>query len=375
MGVTGQSKDQRTFNKEIKSELFTTHKPIPVKIVNKVMKSICKITIKTRKGILYGTGFFLNYSKSLKCLITNYHVINPNLENENIIIEIHNKETMKLHLENRLTKYIKKPKDITIIEIKESDNIYKDIEFLDYDFNYINKGYSIYENVDIFSIEHPYGDDASCASGKIIKINEYEFDHDVPTDNGSSGCPIILLNNNINFIQVIGIHKEGNYLKKLNCGTFIGEILNKDLNKDIKENKKNYILAEIYINDKDINKNKRILNSYEEHRRRIGNCEIKANFKNEDEIKKCKIEINDELIKFNYYYKFKSKGKYIIKYIFENVITNTRFMFCNCSYLTKIDLSIFNTKNVTDMGFMFYDCFSLTEINLTNFNTKNVTDM
>ena len=79
-----------------------------------------------------------------------------------------------------------------MIEINESDNIYKDIEFLDYDTNYIDRGYIIYENVDTFSNEHPLGDDAECASGRIINKNEYEFEHDIPTVNGSSGCPIIL---------------------------------------------------------------------------------------------------------------------------------------------------------------------------------------
>ena len=66
-------------NEGIKSEVFTGHKPIPVKIINKVMKSICKITIETKKGKSYGTGFFLNYSNSIKYLITNYHIINPDL--------------------------------------------------------------------------------------------------------------------------------------------------------------------------------------------------------------------------------------------------------------------------------------------------------
>ena len=62
-----------------KSEIFTGHKPVPVKIINKVMKSICQITIETKKGKSYGTGYFLNYSNSLKYLITDYHVINPDL--------------------------------------------------------------------------------------------------------------------------------------------------------------------------------------------------------------------------------------------------------------------------------------------------------
>ena len=38
---------------------------------------------------------------------------------------------------------------------------------------------------------------------------------------------------------------------------------NKDINKNIEENK-NYILAEINIEENDINKNIRILNSFEE---------------------------------------------------------------------------------------------------------------
>ena len=96
-----------------------------------------------------------------------------------------------------------------MIEIKESDEIYNDIEFLDYDLNYTKNGYSIYKDIDVFSVEHANGKDASFASGRIINIYECEFDHNIPTDNGSSGCPIILLNDNINLIQVIGIHKEG----------------------------------------------------------------------------------------------------------------------------------------------------------------------
>ena len=142
---------------------------------------------------------------------------------------------MKLKLKNRYTKYLERPRDITMIEIKETDDIYKDVEFLIYDLNCINTRYQLYKNIDVFSIEHPCGKDASSASGTIINIYEYEFDHNIATDKGSSGCPIILLNNNINMIQVIGIHKEGDKNKKINGGTFIGEIFNKDLNKELKK--------------------------------------------------------------------------------------------------------------------------------------------
>ena len=89
-----------------KIEVFLGSRPIPLKIIFKVMKSICKIRIKTKKGkSLYGTGFFLNYSEQKKYLMTCYHVINPSFENENIEIEIHNSKTMKLKFKNRFTKY------------------------------------------------------------------------------------------------------------------------------------------------------------------------------------------------------------------------------------------------------------------------------
>ena len=77
--------------KEVKNnikvdEVIIGSKPVPLKIAIKIMKSICKITIKMNKKIAHGTGFFMKYSDKLNCLITCYHVINPDLENENIEI-------------------------------------------------------------------------------------------------------------------------------------------------------------------------------------------------------------------------------------------------------------------------------------------------
>ena len=262
MGSSGSKKEKGENNK--KAEVIMGSKPIPIKVANKVTKAVCKITIETNGGIAYGTGFFLNYSDSKKFLMTCYHVINPSLENNKIELEIYNQKIFQLKFDNRFTKYIEPPEDIAIIEIKESDEIYKEVEYLNYDKNYIDDGYSIYKNANVFSVEHPGGDDASCASGKIKDIyNNNQFEYDISTEGGSSGSPVLLLNNNINLIGVIGIHKEGinTENKKINCGTFIGEIFNKDLNND----KNNYIISEIYIKDEDINKNIRIINSYEEY--------------------------------------------------------------------------------------------------------------
>ena len=365
------------------NELDTGHKPIPIDIVNAVNKSICKISIKKNKN---GTGFFMNISKTIKYLITNYHVIKPDLINEDIEIEIWNHKTMKLNLNNYNIKYFKEPEDITIIEIKNSDEIYKDINFLNYDRNYVN-GYELYNNADVFSIEHPLGKSAACASGKILKIYDSEFEHDISTDNGSSGCPIILLNDNINLIQVIGIHKCSYKLENTNGGTFIGEIF-KELNND------NYIICEIIIQDKDINENIRIINCYEEFIRNkiIENYnlddlgekfkkkyypdgKLNKDLMNEEEIKKCEISINDKLISFNYFHKFEEKGKHKIKYKFKNNLIRIGFMFYGCKSLINIDLSNFNTQKVINMDSMFYRCKSLTNIDLSNFNTQIVNNM
>ena len=50
-------------------------------------------------------------------------------------------------------------------------------------------------------------------------------------------------------------------------------------------------------------------------------------------------------------------------------------MFSNCSSLTSLDVTNFNTANVTDMSSMFEGCSALLSLDVTNFNTANVTKM
>ena len=63
------------------------------------------------------------------------------------------------------------------------------------------------------------------------------------------------------------------------------------------------------------------------------------------------------------------------KYLFSEYLTKTSCMFNGCNSLTNIDLSNFNTQNVTNMYSMFCGCNSLTTIDLSNFNTQNLTNM
>ena len=56
-------------------------------------------------------------------------------------------------------------------------------------------------------------------------------------------------------------------------------------------------------------------------------------------------------------------------------VTNMSSMFYLCSGLTSLDLTPLDTINVTNMGSMFYYCKSLTSLDLTPLETTNVTDM
>ena len=376
------SKSSKTNNLIQDQNKFLNHKPILLDKFLLLSKSVCKIICKNKTQKKYGTGFFMIYN-SLKSLITNYHIISSDLISNDIEIEIYNQKKINLKLDNnnRYFKFFQQPIDIAIIEIKDSDGINQDIRYFDYDYNY-QKEYSQYRELDVIGIGYPFGKNVNYRSGKIIKvINDFKFVHDIPTEDGTSGSPIILFNT----LKVIGIHNN-----ESKVGTFIGIIIN-EINNDLKNRnnalsknnyiineENNYIIAEVHIANNDINKNIRIINSYEEYKRNDYfsiEKEPKEQFSNENEIKKCKIEINGVTIPFTYYYNFNNKGKYIIKYSFKHYLKNTNYMFYNCSSLKNIDLNHFNTQNVTNMKLMFCECSTLTNIILSNIITQNVTNM
>lgn len=50
-------------------------------------------------------------------------------------------------------------------------------------------------------------------------------------------------------------------------------------------------------------------------------------------------------------------------------------MFKDCNQITSLDLSLFDTSNVTNMNSMFFECSAITNLYLSNFNTSNVVSM
>ena len=49
-------------------------------------------------------------------------------------------------------------------------------------------------------------------------------------------------------------------------------------------------------------------------------------------------------------------------------------MFAFCGDMTDLDLSSFDTRNVTNMSWMFANCVDMTNLDLSSFDTTNVTN-
>ena len=213
------------------------------KIIDQMEKNICKLNI----GKMQGTGFFCkipfpNETKMLPIFITNNHVINKELlYNKNAKIELDIKEETEnkiIDLNNRM-KYTDEEYDITIIEIREEDNINNYLEIDDIIINdilnNINKNKE-YKNETVYILQYPENK-LSVSYGILDKIYEnkkYNFNHKCSTKGGSSGSPILNITNN----KVIGIHKEGKNNKSFNIGLFLNEPLKKFIELNNKNDKK-----------------------------------------------------------------------------------------------------------------------------------------
>ena len=185
------------------------------KIIEQMERDICLINIGVKKG----TGFFCKIpfpkkENMLPILITNNNIIDEDLLNqENIKIELNIKgqENIKeiINTNNRM-KYTNKDYDITIIEIKEEDNIKNFLELDDIIIDNIinnedrNKGYI---NEKIYIIQNQENN-LSVSYGILNGIYEdkkYIFNSKSNSKCELAGSPILNINN-----KLIGIYKEGN---------------------------------------------------------------------------------------------------------------------------------------------------------------------
>ena len=232
---------------EIVNEALINNNMIPMDNVY----DICKATIKIElKNFVKASGFFLKFERNNKdfyCIMTNQHVIKPDIirNKEEILIIYENEKknfTIKLDKKERIIECFDDNDslqiDATIIEIIEKDNI-DDSYFLSPNLDYIEINKSLI-NKDIQILQYPRGKILSLAMGIITEIsseNDYMFLHNADTLSGSSGSPIVLKGEK----TVIAIHTGTMKDKKENVGFFIGIII--DIMRMYKKNgegKENY---------------------------------------------------------------------------------------------------------------------------------------
>ena len=205
------------FNKINTSEYLTPVSYESTKTIIEAMeKCICKISYKNQS---IGIGFFCKIQlagqkEPLKYLITNNHILNEKILNKDnkcneqisIVTRYEQNKPKNIQLNQKARMSLCNNKlGITMIEIKDSDNIKY---FLETDTNNLNKPQKYYNiNKQVYMIHN--NDNNIYVSYGIIN-NEYAksnyFMHTCNSFQGSSGFPIINIENH----KVIGINKENN---------------------------------------------------------------------------------------------------------------------------------------------------------------------
>lgn len=206
-------------------------------IIRQMQTTVCKI----KNNDIIGTGFFIkipfyNNKYLMPVLLTNNHILSQKDLGPDKTIKFSINDTCEynqIFLDDRKILTFEKPYDITLIEIKKDDGL--DISlFLEVD-ERINDNNSFKK--DIYLLQYPLGDRVNYSQGLIkkININNYNISHSCISEKGSSGGPIINLNNH----KVIAIHKGENKNRITNEGTLISFLI-KNLEEKYLDNLDNY---------------------------------------------------------------------------------------------------------------------------------------
>ena len=173
-----------------------------------------------------GTGFFFKIpviGKLIPVFVTANHVIDENYLAKNTEIKINtnkDKAPKTIQLKNKFF-FTDKDYDVTMIEIDENKD--GEYEYLEPDDRILKE--ELIDNLkgtSIYTLQYPVNQSPTLAVsyGILKRGNEkekYNFIHYCCTQYGSSGSPILNIENN----KVIGIHKQTHEKRNYNIGSFL----------------------------------------------------------------------------------------------------------------------------------------------------------
>ena len=132
-------------------------------------------------------------------------------------------------------------------------------------------------------------------------------------------------------------------------------------------NIKNIIKMKLKIEKNDVNKPTKILYNIDKI---YFDCDLKELNESNTEL-----FINEKKYNFKIYFIPEKEGIYEIQLNIKILMKNCCCLFYSLKNLQSLDLSSFNTQNVTNMSYIFSDCHKLQNLNLSSFNTKKATNM
>ena len=186
-------------------------KPVTKEGTKMILEQMSNCICKINNNNIIGTGFFckIPFKNNLKInvLLTSYDIINENYFNFNnqinILLGDYN-ESKIINIDNNRNIYYNKLYNITIIELKDYDNINNYLELDDNLFN--NNIKSLYEKESIYILYYLNGGKSLVSYGLINNINGYYINNICYINPGIIGAPILNINNN----KVIGISFNNN---------------------------------------------------------------------------------------------------------------------------------------------------------------------
>jgi hypothetical protein len=214
---TSKDRENDGYDSKLNEMIVSKDDIFDIKIFENMKKSICYISRKN----FHGTGFFIEIpipskEKPMRGLMTNNHILNEKSlksgKTFNIYMDNNKNKAIEIKIEDKYFVFTSELIDVTFIELNKSITDEINPIFL----HPAKNNAKINDKIHIFQFPNK---NLSYANGTIKSFHSFDYYHDVSTDYGSLGSPLL----NKNF-EVIGVHKARRPM------TYTNDVLNENIN-------------------------------------------------------------------------------------------------------------------------------------------------